>query len=465
MRAAFVALTLFAAGPALAAPPVIAVFDFEANRARLPKAFLEQLAGYAATELAGSGQYKVSPRSELQAALRKKTAESYAECYDASCQIEIGKELAAEKTLAGSIAKLGSKCVVTLKVFDLRTSAAERAGSGKGGCSEDDVLASLEAALAAMLKIDRVSEPLPPPILSDAAKAERAWQEAQSVALAASVPKAERAATLIRFLAAHPKAPRTDEATRWRDQLLRGEEPTVEAGMVLVPRDVYNLGCQALTDPTCDEAEAPPHTVRLPAFAIDVREVTVSDYERCVKAGACTAEGVRIARWDREAQPTYSKLCNYGTDRARHPMNCVDYAMATAYCAWAKKRLPTEDEWEAAARGSDARRYPWGDDNPKGRANVADLSAAALELPDATDYDDGFPATAPVGSFPRGASAVGAHDMAGNVWEWTTGEYAGGLRTVRGGAFSDGPKLMRTSARFGTEPDARRPSVGLRCAR
>lgn len=143
--------------------------------------------------------------------------------------------------------------------------------------------------------------------------------------------------------------------------------------------------------------------------------VTVAQYKKCTTDGGCT-------------EPDSGPFCNWNAKgRDNHPINCVDWYQATQYCEWAGKRLPREAEWEKAARGTDGRKYPWGDDEfaeaLKRRANIADEDARSALGCDgiplvAAGYHDGFVTTAPVGFFPDGASPYGARDMAGNVMEW-----------------------------------------------
>ncbi len=159
---------------------------------------------------------------------------------------------------------------------------------------------------------------------------------------------------------------------------------------VAVPAGAFVMGA----DRGGEADERPRHTLTLPAFRIDRNEVTRGQYLRCVSARACTAP--------RELGP-----------RVHDPMQPVvgvSWTQARAYCAWAHGRLPTEREWEKAARGTDGRTFPWGEDRP---------------TPDRAVFGRGGHTGAPdpVGQRPRGASPYGALDMAGNVWEWTESPY------------------------------------------
>ncbi len=161
-----------------------------------------------------------------------------------------------------------------------------------------------------------------------------------------------------------------------------------EVEMILIPTGPFTMGA---SHAQADADEHPLHRVTLAAFRIDQYEVTHARYRRCVEAGACTL--VPDPAFDDPA-------------RANYPVALANWSQAAAYCRWAGKRLPTEAEWEKAARGVDGRRYPWGEQPEVGRANINTAHGVRA-----------------VGTFPRGASPYGVMDMAGNVWEWTSSRY------------------------------------------
>ena len=205
------------------------------------------------------------------------------------------------------------------------------------------------------------------------------------------------------------------------------------------------------------ESEKPVHIVRLKAYWIDQTEVTNAQYSLCVQAGACDPPG-NSGSFTRDDY--YNAL-----DFERYPVINVSWYDAMAYCEWAGRRLPTEAEWEKAARGVDANIYPWG----------ADISC------EQANYIDCIGDTSPVGSFPSAASPYGALDMAGNVWEWIADWYyigyygdspldypqgpdSGAYRVVRGGSWNDYEWYLRTTNRYSYFPDNKRVSIGFRCA-
>jgi formylglycine-generating enzyme required for sulfatase activity len=214
--------------------------------------------------------------------------------------------------------------------------------------------------------------------------------------------------------------------------------------------------------------EQPQHTASLDAFWIDRTEVTNEQYRGCVEAGTCRAP--TTCDW---GESTYSD-----TSKADHPVVCVSWEDGEAYCEWAGKRLPTEAEWEKAARGTDRRKYPWGDAFHGSRLNFCDANCE-FEHKDSS-ADDRYQRTAPVGSYPEGASPYGALDMAGNVWEWCQDWYdaeyyarspqrnprgpdSGEYRVGRGGSWALIEWDVRAAYRFSIVLGYRYDSVGFRC--
>lgn len=245
--------------------------------------------------------------------------------------------------------------------------------------------------------------------------------------------------------------------------------------MVSVPGGEFFMGCNDKVDTECDDDEKPGRVFSVNTFKIDKTEVTVAQYGRCVDAGVCSADGLTMPFWagvDNDEHAEWAWACNWGkTGQENHPINCVDWQQAWAYCQWAGKRLPTEAEWEKAARGTDGRKYPWGNRGYEAAGLVANIADETTKRSQplwsvAEGYDDNYYGTAPVGSFLAGASPYGALDMVGNIWEWTVDWYdtEHKYRSARGGSWADRPRYARASNRDKDAPGARYGVVGFRCA-
>ncbi len=238
---------------------------------------------------------------------------------------------------------------------------------------------------------------------------------------------------------------------------LRPEPPKAARGedgaeMVLVPAGEFVMGSEESGN------EKPRHRVYLDGFYIDKFEVTNALYKPFLQSAR------RNQSAGRDAPSDWSNSRFNGESQ---PVVGVTWHDADAYCTWAGKRLPTEAEWEKAARGTDGRKYPWGDQWDASRANSNESKLGK---------------TAPVGSYAGGVSPYGAHDMAGNVWEWVadwydpdyyqrspernpTGPDSGRTRVLRGGSWLYEPFGLRTASRFSFTPGFRGNLIGFRCAR
>lgn len=215
--------------------------------------------------------------------------------------------------------------------------------------------------------------------------------------------------------------------------------------MVLVPEGDFIMGSDSWS-----KDERPAHQVYLDSYYIDKYEVTNVLYKACVDMGKC--------------DPPFDTNFFDNSRSAEHPVVYVSWNMAKGYCEWRDARLPTEAEWEKAARGTDERTYPWGNEMDDSFLN---------HLPNLTK---------PVGSYTMGISPYGVYDMAGNVWEWVADWYdesyyarspgvsplgpeEGNRRVLRGGAIYTGDVMVRTTVRGKIDPITTDSRTGFRCAR
>ena len=247
------------------------------------------------------------------------------------------------------------------------------------------------------------------------------------------------------------------------------EEPTaitiIEPELILIPAGDFQMGC----DPThnnsypCKNYVLPLHSVYLDTYKIDKYEVTNAQYARCVRAGACVVP---------ESEPSDFYKSNYKNPAyVNHPVVFVSWQDAVNYCTWAGKRLPTEAEWEKAARGTTIRVYPWGD-------QTADCKLANFTISSSCEVNT---QTNVVGSYPTGASPYGVMDMAGNVGEWVNDWYqsdyytisplrnprgpaSGNAGVLRGGGWSTPSSNLGISNRAKVSRDHKESFTGFRCA-
>jgi formylglycine-generating enzyme required for sulfatase activity len=263
------------------------------------------------------------------------------------------------------------------------------------------------------------------------------------------------AVTLLLVSALPLVSPASDQLDRLRRSKALELPPTVETTMVEIPEGPFTMGfdgTQSLED------ERPKHQVRLPTFFMDLHEVTTVQYASFLAATN------RAAPWQWESVNL--------AQHADRPVIGVDWTDAETYCRWKGKRLPTEAEWEKAARGADGRLYPWGNQAPT--TNLANFALGAR-----FSYSQ---VLMPVQSYEQGKSPYGLYHMAGNVWEWVQDWYGvnyyevspehnpqgpeqGQFKVLRGGSWSDLPKYLLTYGRFKLSPETRNSYVGFRCAK
>jgi formylglycine-generating enzyme len=235
-----------------------------------------------------------------------------------------------------------------------------------------------------------------------------------------------------------------------------------QAAMVTIPSGEFWMGCSNNINKQCSWDEKPGRLVYLDGYQIDKAEVTVKHYKMCVKAGVCEVPHLNgeFGNW--------KKL-----DHHNHPINNVSWTDARAYCEWRQQRLPTEAEWEKAARGVDKRKYPWG--NQKVTCDYTIMNQGG--------FGCGTNSTAPTCLRAAGNSAYGLCDMAGNVSEWTADWYdenffakntyqnpvnlnGSNYRVLRGGSWRNAdPKYFRSSNRNKDYPKFRNVLYGFRCAK
>lgn len=314
-----------------------------------------------------------------------------------------------------------------------------------------------------------------------------------SLACGAIQPTATPTPTLTNTPVPSPTNTATPTSTPYPPEM---EDPEGVA-MVFIPSGEFSMGSDA-----GKPDEAPVHTVYLDSFYIDKYEVTNDLFADFLNKNLAKVKVDPSGYVNYDGQVIYDLTqTGYGkqwTDRIQfngeifevhpdyrtHPLPATAWVTAEAYCAWRGARLPTEAEWEKAARGTDGRKYPWGEAIDGNFANVCDKNCPHGSADAA--LDDGYAETSPVGIYGEGVSPYGAHDMAGNVYEWVSDWYSkayysespaknpggpatGEYKVYRGGSWQGSQRYssvdtLRTTYRGSNAPIATMPSYGFRCA-
>jgi len=406
---------------------------------RIPIAILNLDAKGVKPSVAGvvteSVRYEFSKQKDFDLVAREKMDQLAREkaiqlsgCTDISCAVQIGKALNVKKMVVGSVGKLGQKYLVFLRVVDVEKENVECSDKGEGEVRVEEI-PSLVPSPVRRISACLTGKPIP--------------------------------AESTEVVGAHGGAPSSGEGAPAGMTFLRVNEQGYKeyrndkdgSVLIYIPAGEFTMGSSDNDD------EKPIHTVYLDAYYIDKYEVTMGQFREF-----CSATGRSIPH-----RPSWNPGDNY-------PVVNVSWYDASAYASWAGKRLPTEAEWEKAARGADGRKYPWGNDWNGSYCNHGSDSSPW------TDASDGYEYTAPVGSFPQGASPYGVMDMAGNVWEWCqdwfdkdyyqsspsrnpTGPSSGSARVLRGGSWGFNQLDCRSTFRHGGSPQSGYASDGFRCAR
>ena len=295
---------------------------------------------------------------------------------------------------------------------------------------------------------------------------ENRWEVVEKAVITRLLEREVRINALEQFLRIYPRDnPHLKKAQSYLKKLrsqkeLESKPPVVSVKMVRIPGGTFIMGCQK-GDVDCGSAEEPSHSVQIDEFYMDETEVTVEAYAECVHNEKC------------EAAQTGTYCNSEKPGKAQHPINCVTWYQAKKYCAVQGKQLPTEAQWEYAARARDGDLYPWGNAQPTDK-----------QVRFGKDWEDG---TTEVKSYPAGAH--GLYDMGGNVWEWVEDCYdsdaykrrsgdkvshnprvypkrcSSGVHVLRGGSFKGTARDLRASSRRSNKPRLKRRLNGFRCAR
>jgi formylglycine-generating enzyme required for sulfatase activity len=367
-------------------------------------------------------------------------------------------------------------------------------GSGRNGVYTSHLLQNMRIP---GLPIEQVFKNVRIGVMKETGNKQTPWESSSLTGHVMLIPAAENPAPVQISqpqgpqvaVGSYPQQPQTPSAT------IVGNDG---AEMVLVPAGEFSMGSDAdeidrLPNAKREdfEDEIPRHRVYLEAFYIDRYEVTNAHFQQFVQATGHRTQAEREGwgyadtgeKWEKAKGANWRAPHGPGsniTGLEQHPVVQVSHEDAKAYCAWAGKRLPTEAEWEKAARGTDGRVYPWGNQSDWTRLNFCDYNCKRNWKDQA--INDGYRHTAPVGRYEGGKSPYGAYDMAGNVWEWVTDWYAkdyyknsptrnpqgpasGEQAVLRGGGWNGRALGVRVPHRRGDAPAGRNDLIGFRCAK
>jgi hypothetical protein len=498
---------------------VVAVFDIEDTRegkAKLSAKKLRSLTDYLANKLGVGGKFEIVPRASVRKAIAAKKKESHKECYDESCQIEIGKEIAAQKSLATKIDQMGGECIVTATLYDLRKGATENSASYRGPCGHSELLTAIEQIAFKLrgekpsraskkgIRFDTTALPEVPTLSmpSDADGASAGVDfgnvDVDSMELLDAAIQADKDKNLpikekiSRWQAVKKKAPKyrkqaTAKIVAWKQyQRKKLEIEKIQKKRVakmmkdwkklsrllklrMVSDEDKNAWRKAFYESYGEEVETNPFVKKSEIITFFKEGASVMaglTWLKSIPAGIeFTKSEVTVAQYracveagkcSKPKTKAEKKSCNWGhSDRDKHPINCVDWKQAKTFCEWTGGRLPTEQNWGAEASNGGKREYPWGDEK-------SSCDRAAIHI---GKSGCGRGSTWPVCSKERGDSVSGLCNMGGNVAEWTSSRHGSRKDSfvARGGSYRTASFTKLALHRY--YYSQLRDFIGFRCAR
>ena len=411
-RLLLLVIVLLPFGVALAAPE-------PGNQPKLAVLELELGAGVTIDRLALSDQLRTLARDaaphlfimtrESTEMLLKASGSSLEKCLsEGVCETDVAKKLGADYVVSGRIAKVGTRLMMSLKLHDTSTGQLLQSQDLRAK-NADELVDEIDKRATALLA------PLHPRGKVGPAAAADGNAEVSSAAGAVDGTRQGVA-----------KPPGENASPQAGTGSI---EPKSGLRFIAVPAGAFSFQGTSTS---------------VNAFRFGQTATTIEAYERCVSAGGCT-------------EPKKENACNWRVSgREKHPVNCVDWNQAGAFCRWIGGRLPSKEEREYAATGGEGREYPWGS---------ADPGARACWNGEGNDLGKGNrKSTCPVGDYPAGVSKWGLHDLAGNVWEWTSSDYDVSEKVLRGGSWMNvSPQDLGAVYRSWSTPSATFKHIGFRC--
>ncbi len=513
--------------------PKVAVMEIEDRSKKFDADTIGSATDIFRSELSATQRFvvidKTSQQAKMKEAIKAGKKESFEKCQGRNCEIPLGQTLAADNILKATVSCLGKRCTLAAEMISIAKEATVAGATGEFDGTPEGMLPAIKKVVREMAETaggDYNVEELDVKTLYEQAveadkngtdepeKAIEAWKKVEEIdsnnpykTLAKT--KAREWQTYINQKAELEKAhdedvgklimllpdmsvgfePKKKALLEFKDKygkvygendyqtvlmavadqklrqrlekaMLPGtadEQDNPDIDMITIPAGAFTMGCKG---DDCPDDAKPAHKVNLGEFKIDKYEVSLEKYRACVDAGKCPA-------------PADFKDCNWAAQtKEDHPVNCVSWKDADAFCKWQGKRLPTEAEWEKAARGEKNLVYPWGDQPAECRYAVMDMGTPGCQKN----------STHEITAKERGQSPYGLFNLIGNVAEWVadwyddgyssgevknpTGPKSGKERVLRGGSWKGSVQSkLKAYSRDKAAPNAKTPETGIRCAK